>query len=115
MSEIEFRAWDTTLLRMFIPLSLEDIFYGDFSNTKFDQLIFMQYTGIKDINGDKIFAGDIVRCWSGNPQNELDYRELIGKVEYIVPYFRVDGNELVWNAENIEIIGNIYENKDRLC
>lgn len=87
---------------------------------KFDQIELMQYTGLKDKNGVKIFEGDIV-------MDEIERKFII---EYKFGGFNVVpigyyNDEFSWNplgdmqcagwlTESCEIIGNIYKNKELL-
>ena len=85
------------------------------SNAYFKDVELMQSTGLKDKNGKEIFEGDIIT--NGPDVNTLGfYVEKKGKVQFIadcavLEEFEEDAKEI---ADSLEIIGNIYENKDIL-
>jgi len=63
-----------------------------------------EFTGITDKNGKKIFENDIVK-------SDWGYGELNTKVEFQDIFFA--DNECTI-SENIEVIGNIFDNPDLL-
>ncbi|EAC6059473.1 hypothetical protein D1181_07765 [Listeria monocytogenes] len=75
----------------------------------FDDVVLMQYTGVKDKNGKKIFEGDI--CWE-------EYGECYGVVKFEDAkflYLWENIAEDLWEvADDIEICGNIHENPELL-
>ncbi|HBZ6383582.1 TPA: hypothetical protein MMC98_001010 [Listeria monocytogenes] len=75
----------------------------------FDDVVLMQYTGLKDKNGKKIFEGDI--CWEEHNEcyGVVKFEE--GKFLYLWENIAED----LWEvADDIEICGNIHENLDLL-
>ena len=123
MREIRFRAWSEDTREMIqvarLDIKEETIHYenGIKSLNREQELgfwwkpyVLMQYTGLKDINGVEIYEGDIVRYF----RNELA----------VIVYQNggVDIRSLSWGdceplqrrLGEIEVIGNIYENKDLL-
>lgn len=115
MREIKFRAWDIQ------TESMRDVLVIDWVNELIDlssgiierrphEVILMQYTGLKDKNGVEIYEGDIVRYF----RNELAvivYRD--GGVD-IRSLSWGDCEPLQRRLGEIEVIGNIYQNKDLL-
>lgn len=134
MRELRFRAWDKIGKRM------GEVNYIKYSNVQYNQvsarfkqnektvdewfaygdkdgcdnIILMQYTGLKDKNGKEIYEGDI-----------LNYDNGIGVIGTVIWHgdgfaMKVLGagmasNKTLYNSlEDIEIIGNIYSNPELL-
>ncbi len=112
MREIKFRVWDKEDKNMSIPFDIFDFSQDEsgfkwFGNTNVDDkenIVILQFTGLKDKNGKEIFEGDIVKRGS----TEIKVVEWIG------------GNNKDFNGVDIcgvfglEVIGNIYENPELL-
>jgi hypothetical protein len=123
MKEIKFRAWDKENKKMMkvSSLSLENKEIsvkenGTFRLFRMQDL--MQYTGLKDKNGKEICEGDIVKILKLEGYGEsCDQVEYTAKIEYYISEFRLQLLDLRLSDESIveiEIIGNIYENKNLL-
>jgi len=96
--EIKFRAWDGE--HILLPFySLEDLAYRSllFENKN---LIWMQYTGIKDKNGKEIFEGDIIY--------------LAGYGDYFVEFPFIELYDAMLEDDIGQIKGNIHENPELL-
>jgi hypothetical protein len=121
---IEFRAWNSKIKEMEIVISIEWFFNED--TKKFDkpdvvtpksqlkdQPILMQFTGLLDKNGKKVFEGDIVQWMSHRGRKEILIQAKIG---WGTCGFWTQGwlDKLDMNYHNMEVIGNIYENPDYL-
>ena len=128
MRDIKFRVWDTENKEMLgvQELDFEDTFYGGRLSIRTDQyndyfdiedMILMQYTGLKDKNGKEIYEGDIIKIYAEGLGGEA-----IGKIVYdeydLAFVLRNEAEELsecLWYADQqIEVIGNIYDNPELL-
>ena len=104
--KIEFRAWNVHYEKMY---NWGNVGKGVFDN---DDYVIMQFTGLTDKNGVKIFEGDVVKV-------PTEWNSLIGVVEYndYLASFnawlqnRKEGCFLITD-EDIEVIGNIFENPE---
>ena len=123
MKEIKFRAWDKENEKMMKVSSLhlenKEISVkenGTFHLFRMQDL--MQYTGLKDKNGKEIYEGDIVKIIKLEGYGEYcDQVEYTGRIECYISEFRIQPLNLRLSDEStveIEIIGNIYENKNLL-
>ena len=67
-----------------------------------------QFTGLLDKQGKEIYEGDIVKHTSGEPE--------VNSVEYYCGEWHLEPHGLHLPDENgqVEVIGNIYENKELL-
>lgn len=108
--EIKFRAWDKSRLEM-----VDDVRVHGMLNAKLKapNLIFQQYTGLKDIHGVEIYEGDIVEKDRGFFQVYYSYNEFVidgyDNGDY---YTGQESSHHDWGL--FEIIGNKFENPELL-
>lgn len=134
---IKFRAYNTFFKEMWDcdTLILNGIYlapssvgfinvHNDLSQTP--DLIPLQFTGLLDKNGKEIYEGDIVK-WTVNDYMKNSYadgtyrkKELISQIDYTdhgfwvaAESFGYEGEDL-WDWEEIEVIGNVFEHKHLL-
>ena len=135
----KFRAWDKRRKEMWkvATLHIEDeyadlfktnIYEKPFDNpwAKFEDLIFLQSTGLKDKNGVEIFEGDIVILTSKSINYADTYWHKYAEVfQHPNGAYRLRGKgiyetELYSNRKQVTLTGNIYETpelleNDRFC
>ena len=132
---IKFRAWDKTSRTMLLAnlhLNLNDSslwiieedyigpdeIYCQYVREAEGDIILMQYTGLKDSNGIEIFEGDIVKLWGLEP----GYAFTSDSIVELPHNYEVKYSDCMFNIlemrldswEQIEVIGNIYENPELL-
>lgn len=137
MRDIKFRAWHKNIKEMFevgqITLKKgiwdyqpEDRKYIGMSIPYQPSFILMQYTGLHDKNGKEIYEGDIVKITENIlKQKVIRLKPIIADIEWSEEYLTYtlittsvkDAFESLTDyldEYDIEVIGNIYENKELL-
>lgn len=118
--EIEFRAWSKSYKEIVkVDLLGKNKVLSSRTWFDFDDIELMQYVGIKDKNGVKIFEGDIVKMQTRGFDNKII------TCKGVVNFFKTE-TCFVIELKNIninihedaqylyEVVGNIYENKELL-
>lgn len=132
MRTIKFRVWDKIEKRM-APVTSIDFpvpkLKGHHTDVRVNYMIsklkyswtalggdyeLMQYTGLKDKNGNEIYEGDIVKGLIAADFGE--YFQVKGEVTWSnnKAMFMVTSSMLFELSPQSEVIGNIYENKEVL-
>lgn len=118
MKIIKFRAWDP-IMGMGEPFEVFDPVFLAQGGTFSEEAIFMQYTGLKDVNGVEAYEGDIIEhstTEGGIFKRVLSYsEELCTLMVDGFPYYRLHESGFIQPSKlQFVIVGNIYQNPDLL-
>lgn len=126
---IKFRAWSPSKKEMlYLSAMYGDIVHmetngtywgifkehgrnGAYMNGQFGDVL-MQWTGLKDVNGKKIYDGDIVRIPAEDGNFHVEWDDNTARYVMNGHGLTVDFDNFY--GEEIEIIGNIYEHPELL-
>ncbi|MFL2114407.1 YopX family protein [Leuconostoc carnosum] len=107
MREIKFRAWFTRDEKYIKPMTIQNMIHQKVStfslSVLYNEVVFEQYTGLKDFNGAEIYEGDILQ--------DVDDSTIVGIVEYNEAFGEYDcgDNNLYECTRDCVVIGNIHE------
>lgn len=103
--KIAFRVWDkeNKIMNKLQPKELENV-------------ILMQYTGLKDKNNKEIFEGDVVKWFSNRVEKAIvQFSNGIFQLKIQEPENDDYYMDILHNwTSTIEVIGNLYENPELL-
>ncbi len=110
MREIKFRAWDKKNRKWenFAHITLDGQYWQPVKTVDYEDIILMQYTGLKDKNGKEIYEGDIYKLKDDRTFTVLE------SLQQFFESKELGENEFGDDFSTLEILGNIYENPDLL-
>lgn len=119
MREIKFRAWFEKFKEMYtvkmVDLQREIAYFDKYNYRSFYDINLMEYTGLKDKNEKEIYEGDIVKLRANHGIGVVKYSDEWGA--FIVEYIKLRPLAVLgmnYYKEDIEVLGNIYENPELL-
>ncbi len=120
MREIKFRAYikhldiivDVQRINFDVKTIEVGLSDGDLFEYNFDEVILMQYTGMRDKHGQKIYRKDILKI-----KDDYGEMEFTGMVDFENGSFMVRSDSITgyrWIDYEKEKLGNIFENMELL-
>lgn len=115
-----YRAWDKIHKIMYetddimsidfgrSQISVKTLFFEQTNYYKFDDIVLMQSTGMRDKNDREIFEGDVIDSTDGFLTGVIEFREDLGM--FVSVFVEYNNFERLCNvASSRKIIGNIWE------
>jgi len=117
--EIKFRVWDNNNNEMLTDKPgrgrvTEILLNYHMGLLKDNPFSFMQNTGLKDKNGVEIYEGDITEFYIDFGYGEQKITAEVVFEDCGFKYKSEAGIDYIRDFNNVEVIGNIYENKELL-
>lgn len=130
---IKFRAWNKVDKFMTVPLDIQlgsdgYIYWieamglnGEHDEGDLDVFELEQFTGLKDVNGNDIYVGDIIKFFGAN--KKVKTKNEFGIIVYKADRYGAGFNSIIQNKEhgyggiNIAqdiVVGNVHENPELL-
>ncbi|WP_036201478.1 YopX family protein [Ureibacillus sinduriensis] len=123
MREIKFRAWDKEEgefinIRSFGILENGEVWYVQAIDenerdidppyfTDRDDLVIMQYTGLKDKNGREIYEGDICSIDHSEPPVLIRYEDTKGRFIFEDKFYETEWKIDDFHLDELKVVGNI--------
>jgi uncharacterized phage protein (TIGR01671 family) len=111
--EIKFKAWDFVNKKMHdVGDIYEQSLFNRCGEFVYGEVVFLQYTKLQDKNGKEIYEGDVIESKN---ERKGEYRK--GVVVFEAENVCQSGfnfGSVGWYQDEIEVIGNIYENPELL-